>query len=100
MNSDAPIACSLDAAELRTRLEELAALGRDALVRVDQDGTMHFRADSATRQRLEAVIEAESRCCPFLSFDLRDDGETIALTVVAPEGAEPVVTELTAALLR
>jgi hypothetical protein len=58
---------------------------------------MHFRPDQATRDRLEALIEAEEQCCSFLRFELGEDGDTLTLTVAAPEGAEPVAQDLTAA---
>ena len=97
MTPETPIACSLNATQLRTRLDEMSALGQDALLRTDPDGTMHFRSDKATRERLEAVIEAEAQCCSFLHFELGEDRDTVTLTVVAPEGAEPVAHDLTAA---
>jgi len=97
MNPDTPIACSLSADELPKRLAEIGAIGKDALMSVSPDGTLRFRADAATRDRLEAIIAAESRCCSFLSFDLSEDAGELALTIVAPDGAEPIATELAAA---
>ncbi len=97
MTPEMPIACSLNATELRTRLDQISALGHDALLRTDPDGTMHFRPDRATRDRLEAVIDAEARCCSFLHFELGEDRDTLTLRVVAPEGAEAVARDLTAA---
>ena len=97
MTPETPIACSLNATELRTRLDEIGALGHDALLRTDPDGTMHFRPDRATRERLEDVIEAEARCCSFLRFELAEERDTLTLKVVAPEGAEAVAHDLTAA---
>ena len=94
MDTDAPIACSLSSDELPERLAELEAIGRDALLSVDPDGTLRFRADAATRERLEAVIAAESRCCAFLNFDLRDQANELVLRIGAPEGAEPLAFDL------
>ena len=116
MDTDAPIACSLSGDELPDRLAELAANGRDALLSVSPDGALRFRADTATRERLqaviapdgalrfradpamrarlEAVIAAESRCCSFLKFDLREQPGELVLTIGAPEGAEPLAFDL------
>lgn len=56
-------------------------------------------ASGATRRRrrLEAIIAAESRCCSFLSFQLREHPGELLLSIDAPEGAEPVVAELVSA---
>jgi hypothetical protein len=100
MTQDLPIACSLNASDLRARLDEIGALGRDALLSTDAGGTMRFRADKATRERLAAIIDAEATCCSFLRFELADEGDTLTLTITAPAGAEPVAHDLTAAFAR
>ena len=97
MSTDSPIACSLNAPDLRARLDEIGALGRDALLSTEADGTMRFRANETTRERLEAIIAAEATCCSFLRFDLTDEGDTLTLTITAPAGAEPIAHDLTAA---
>ena len=94
MDRDAPIACSLSNDELPERLAELEAIGRDALLSVSPDGALRFRADPAIRARLEAVIAAESRCCSFLNFDLREQAGELVLRIGAPEGAEPLAFDL------
>lgn len=94
MSNETPIACSLSAEELPKRLREMRDIGRDALRSVDRDGAMRFRAGRATRDRLEAVIAAESACCAFLSFDLRDDGDDLVLSIAGPSTAEPLARDL------
>jgi hypothetical protein len=86
-----PVACLLSGPELEQRLAEIAAAGRDA-VRVGDE--LHFPADAATRERLEAIIAAESRCCAFLTFDLRECGDELALRINAPAEAEAIAAEL------
>jgi hypothetical protein len=86
-----PVACLLTGPELEQRLAEISAAGRDA-VRVGDE--LHFPADATTRERLEAIIAAESRCCAFLSFDLRESGDELALRISAPAEAEPIAAEL------
>jgi hypothetical protein len=100
MSTDAPIACSLSADELPERVREIRDIGRDALLSVDRAGAMRFRADRATRERLEAVIAAESACCASLSFDLRDDGDGLLLSITGPPTAEPLARDLVHAFAR
>jgi hypothetical protein len=94
MSTDTPIACSLSSSELSQRLDELSAIGREALLSVGADGVLRFRADEQTRARLEAIIAAESRCCSLLSFDLREQAGALLLTISAPAGAEPLALDL------
>jgi hypothetical protein len=94
MTTEPVIACSLSGADLPERLGELRAIGRDALLSISAEGVLRFRADERTRARLEAVIAAESSCCPFLSFDLRDQAGALLLTIAAPDGAEPLAFDL------
>jgi hypothetical protein len=91
------IACSLHADELPTRLAEMRSIGTDALLSVSPAGDLRFRADRATRERLDAIIADESACCAFLDFDLRQDESELVLSIRAPEGAEPIVAELVSA---
>jgi hypothetical protein len=94
MTTDAPIACSLSADELPKRLAEMTAIGKDALLSVSPDGTLRFRGDDETRERLEGIIAAESQCCSFLRFGLTEDADALVLSVTAPEGAEPLAWDL------
>jgi len=94
MSTDIPIACSLSPAELSGRLEEISAVGRDALISVGPDNALRFRPDPGIRARLDAIVAAEARCCSFLSFDLREDAGDLVLTIAAPADAEPLATEL------
>jgi hypothetical protein len=97
MTSDAPIACSLSTDERASRLAEIEALGRDALIGAGADGTLRFRDDPAIRERLTAIVAAESRCCPFLDLELSAGHGELRLAIRAPEQAEPVARELAAA---
>jgi hypothetical protein len=94
MSSDPQIACSLSADELPKRLAEIRAIGEDSLLSVSPDGVLRFRGDLGTRERLEAVIAAESACCSFLAFDLREDASELMLRIAAPEGAEPLAFDV------
>ena len=94
MAQDLPIACTLTGAELPERLAEIAEVGRAGLVSVerhDASAVLRFRAEPALRERLAAVVEAESRCCAFLDLRLTDEPGAIVLTLGAPAGGEPVL---------
>jgi hypothetical protein len=94
MTPETPIACSLSSEELPKRLDEIRAIGRDALIDLRPDGVLRFRAGDQTRERLEAIIAAESRCCSFLRFELVEEPGALALTVTGPDGAEPLARDL------
>jgi hypothetical protein len=97
--TELPIACSLDAPALEQRLAEIGALGREALIDA-HGGVLRFRRSDAVRARLQAIIAAESGCCPFLTFALEDRADELVLRIEAPEGAETVADELAAAFSR
>jgi hypothetical protein len=97
MTTAPSIACSLGAEELPARLAEIRAIGRHSLVAVSPDGSLRFRAGAAVRKRLEDVIAAESVCCSFLAFDLREEAGELVLTVTAPKGAEAIALEIVSA---
>ena len=94
MTPETPIACSLSAEELPARLAQIRAIGDDALIGVTSEGTLRFRAGDTIRERLEAIIAAESRCCSFLRFELAEHDGELVLSVTAPEGAEPLARDL------
>jgi hypothetical protein len=100
MSTELPIACTLSATELPERLAEMGNLGRAALVDVERDGTravLRFRPAPETNQRLAAIVAAEARCCAFLDMTLREDRDTLSLTIDAPADAGVVLDELVAA---
>ena len=101
MSQPLPIACTLSAADRRARGAELRALGHDGLVDVtDEAGraVLRFRPDPAIRERVEALVAAESECCAFLDFRLEHGAEATVLTISAPNGGAEMVYELATAL--
>jgi hypothetical protein len=97
---DLPIACTLDVGQLKDRLAEMNAVGRNALRAVEpgsRRAVLRFARKEAVRERLARIVEAESRCCAFMGFELRERADEIVLTISAPEGAEPVLDDLVAA---
>jgi hypothetical protein len=97
MPTDLPIACSLNATELPKRLAEMADVGRAALRDIRTTGThaqLSFAAAASVRDRVEAIVAAESLCCAFLDMTVSDEPDLVVLTIDAPEGAELVLAEL------
>jgi hypothetical protein len=97
MLTELPIACSLSATELPTRLAAMADVARAALLDVRSAGThaeLRFAADAGVRDRVDAIRAAESRCCAFLDMAVTDEPNTVVLTIDAPAGAETTLTEL------
>jgi hypothetical protein len=96
--TDLPIACSLSAADARTRAEQARTLTeRHQLGREPIPGGIRLRLRPEARSEAEALVEAESRCCPFLDLRLREKASELELTVTGPEEARPIIEALLAA---
>lgn len=75
MSIDPPMACSPSTGDLTVRPAEIAALGRQALLAVREDGTrveLRFDPGAGVRERVEAIAAAESECCAFLTMRVRE----------------------------
>jgi hypothetical protein len=95
--TDLPIACTLDFAEMPGRGAEIRALGRDGLQAVERNErsvTLRFRPGASIRERVEAIVAAESSCCAFLDFKIARAEDATAVTIVAPEGGEAAMHQL------
>ena len=99
MPVDVPIACTLSEADLPQRLADARALGADALVGVELSGRDAQLRFDGELERVEQLVAAETRCCAFLEFELKQPGEATELAIHAPEGAEPVLRSLVAAVV-
>jgi hypothetical protein len=97
MTTELPIACTLDAGDYRVRLDDMAAVGRAALIDADatpRRASLRFAADTGVRERVDALVAAESQCCAFLAMTVTEEADIIVLTVEAPDGAAPVLAEI------
>jgi hypothetical protein len=97
MSTDLPMACSLSDNDLTERLAEIAQLGRAALLEAHHDGThaeLRFAVGAGVRQRIDAIVAAESRCCAFLAMHVSDAPTSVVLTIDAPAGADEAVAEI------
>ena len=92
-----PIACSLTAADYRQRVAETGDVARKALRErrpIDSGQRLVFHETGDVRGRLEAFVDAESNCCPFLTMSLQSDGDRLILDITGPELATPIIEEL------
>jgi hypothetical protein len=85
------IACTLTSAERRARRDQVAALAERSLR--SRDGH-RLVFDPAAAPALRELVALEAECCPFLTLDLRRDGDALALTVTGPDDAAPLIAEL------
>jgi len=94
--SGGPIECRLsagDMAGIEQRMAAYRALGRDHLLSAERDDRRAvLRFGAGGRPGVDDLVANESRCCAFLGYEVREDGEAIVLTLTAPEGGEPVWT--------
>ncbi len=100
MSQELPVVCSLGAGDLQQRLAAIAEIGAESLIDREVEAGRHrlrFRADSKTRERLEAVIAAEAECCAFLDLSLEDEEGGLILSVAAPAAGQATADGFAAA---
>ena len=94
---DVPIACTLSAADHRTRIAELSELAARALRSrepIDGGERLLFDAGDGVEASLRAAVAAEAVCCSFLTMRLERRADTVVLEVVGPAEAGPVIAGL------
>jgi hypothetical protein len=83
-----PIACTLEARELRSRFAEISALADHALLHHEQEGrTLHLRYGLGAAAQLERLVARERQCCAFLQFDMHRTPDAVHLNITAPAEA-------------
>jgi MerR family copper efflux transcriptional regulator len=99
----APIACTLDGADMATRLDEWNALLADehgllggviARRRLDDGGLRLEFGPGTDVTEIARLAAAEQGCCRFIRFALVIDDRGVALEVHAPPDGEPVLAAL------
>lgn len=86
-----PIACSLDAAALASRQNELRAgvlSEAEAVEPVPNGYRWRFPYSADLFARLGPMIDAERQCCRFLEFSLNGNADrgTVTMEVTGPAG--------------
>ena len=89
---DAPIACDMSSAQdsLAERLAEYRRLFEHALVAHNSTATattFRFEARPGVREWVRDLAMREAACCPFLSYEIDEEGEAILWTVAGGLGA-------------
>ena len=99
MTVENPIACALTSSELPDRIESARSLGERALVGLAVEERRALLRFDGARDEVDALVAAESRCCPFFEFDTRQTDGRVELEIVTPEGGEPLLRGLVAGLV-
>jgi hypothetical protein len=82
-----PIACTLEADEARQRSRAWSSLtphlrgverSKDRLI-------AHFGPDDQAKTQLDRLVEAESQCCGFVTWELADQGDELTLIITGDE---------------
>jgi hypothetical protein len=89
---DAPIACDMSSASdnLAQRLAEYRRLFEHALTSRESTATattFRFAARPGVREWVCDLAKREAACCPFLSYEIDDEGEEIVWTTSGGLGA-------------
>ena len=84
----APIACTLDAGAMGTRLADIRRLTREHLRLHRLDGlTLYLAYDERAADEVRGLVDLERACCAFLKFDLRMLTDRVELSITAPQEA-------------
>lgn len=94
-SANVPIACSLAATELETRLSEWRELLRLVSDRQPIEGGLRLVfLRSAQADAIADLTVREHACCPFLDFTVDLDAEAPAVDVRGPAAAQPIIREV------
>jgi MerR family copper efflux transcriptional regulator len=99
MSTDVPIACTLSGGDRGARTTAMRELGGRALVGVDAGDRRARLRFHGEPERIEALVAAERQCCGFFQFTMTRDGEETELEIRTPEGGEPILRALVAAIV-
>ena len=95
-----PPACTLPSPRMVEGAAAIAGLARRGLLAHQQCGpSLYLRYSSSVACELEPLVEQERECCPFLDFELTDQGDAVHLIITAARGSGQVRTDLTSHFL-
>lgn len=89
------IACTLDAGNLKERLDWIADLNARALRGTRRDDltlVLDYAPDAIDDVR--RMVSGEQACCTFLAFDIAENDGIVRVTIAAPETAREAAEAL------
>lgn len=95
VKADAPIACTLDAGDFKTRTAQFEALASRHLKHVSREPLLiELTYAAEALPELRDLIGKEKECCAFLDFDLKEVRDGVRLRITAPEAARDAADTL------
>jgi MerR family transcriptional regulator, copper efflux regulator len=92
--ADPSIACSLTSIDYRERADRWREVLAGTASEWTADGAIRTALPVHRLPALAELVAAESRCCPFLSFDLTVTADGAQLHTHAPAGARALLNDL------
>ncbi len=102
--ANAAFACNMDAFTSEQRERHMALIEQHLLAADEAKelpGGYELRYDNGSHRYADLAewISLERLCCPWIQFGLEIEGETVKLSLLAPQAARPVLAEEFAPLL-
>jgi hypothetical protein len=94
---EARFACSIDRAQLVKRADQVRLLIPRVRTRGRERSTVTLDFGVEAAPDVRRFVADESRCCPFLSFDINRMDREVRLAISAPPGGEALLDALDAA---
>ena len=83
-----PVACTLNAVDMGSRLARIRQLTRTHLQSHDLQGsTLRLTYGPDAAAELSAIVDLERGCCGFLNFELNKGHDVLELRINAPQQA-------------
>lgn len=87
-NDEVAIACTLDAGDFKQRTQDIRDLARRSLRDASRKPlSLTLTYDIEARDEVRALVAKEQECCPFLTFGITEEGDTIKVAILAPAAA-------------
>jgi hypothetical protein len=95
---DAPIACDMTGAQdtLTERLAEYRRLFEHALVSrssTEDETTFRLAARPGVVEWVLDLVRREAACCPFLSYEVNEEGEQIVWSTIGLGGSDMAIVD-------